>query len=226
MQQIGLGAVPVPAGLAQGTVQRDDQQKRDADRREQSELNLRCTQAVLTAAAATGVRRVVLLTSAMVYGALPDNDVPLAEDAPLRPVTPYAESKVRVEDELFALADAETPFWILMVALFLRGVGLGIVIIPLMAVAFIGLEHDEIPHASIVTRVSQQIGGSLGVALLAVILATAATAAADLASGFDIAFWWTVGFSALAVVVSLVLPGRHAQHSANAPAESVEEVEV
>ena len=41
---------------------------------------------MLTAAAATGVRRVVLCTSAMVYGALPDNPVPLAEDAPLRAV--------------------------------------------------------------------------------------------------------------------------------------------
>ncbi|PLW71081.1 NAD-dependent dehydratase, partial [Streptomyces sp. DJ] len=46
--------------------------------------NVRGTQTVLTAAAAAGVRRVVLVTSAMVYGALPDNDVPLAEDAPLR----------------------------------------------------------------------------------------------------------------------------------------------
>ena len=35
-------------------------------------------------AAAARVPRVVLCTSAMVYGALPDNDVPLAEDAPLR----------------------------------------------------------------------------------------------------------------------------------------------
>src|SRR5256886_13792191 len=31
-----------------------------------------------------GVHRVVLVTSAMVYGALEDNDVPLAEEAPLR----------------------------------------------------------------------------------------------------------------------------------------------
>jgi nucleoside-diphosphate-sugar epimerase len=46
--------------------------------------NVRGTQAVLTAAAAAGVRRVVLCTSAMVYGALPDNPVPLEEDAPLR----------------------------------------------------------------------------------------------------------------------------------------------
>ncbi|MEV0275352.1 NAD-dependent epimerase/dehydratase family protein [Streptomyces sp. NPDC050610] len=46
--------------------------------------NVRGTQTVLTAAAAAGVHRVVLCTSAMVYGALPENDVPLAEDAELR----------------------------------------------------------------------------------------------------------------------------------------------
>ena len=34
LQQIGLGPVAVPAGLAQGAVQRDDQQERDPDRRE------------------------------------------------------------------------------------------------------------------------------------------------------------------------------------------------
>lgn len=45
--------------------------------------NVRGAQTVLTAAAAAGVRRVVLCTSAMVYGALPENDVPLSEDAEL-----------------------------------------------------------------------------------------------------------------------------------------------
>ncbi len=42
---------------------------------------------VLTAAAAAGVARAVLVTSAMVYGALPDNPVPLPEDAPLRAIS-------------------------------------------------------------------------------------------------------------------------------------------
>lgn len=46
--------------------------------------NVRGTQTVLTAAAAAGVHRVVVCTSAMVYGALPENDVPLSEDAELR----------------------------------------------------------------------------------------------------------------------------------------------
>ncbi|MBW1602999.1 SDR family oxidoreductase [Streptomyces sp. JJ66] len=56
----------------------------ESDAAARTAYNVRGTQTVLTAAAAAGVRRVVLCTSAMVYGALPDNDVPLAEDAELR----------------------------------------------------------------------------------------------------------------------------------------------
>ena len=53
----------------------------DASRRRAREV--RSAQAVLTASAAVGVRHVVVVTSAMVYGALADAPVPLAEDAPL-----------------------------------------------------------------------------------------------------------------------------------------------
>lgn len=48
---------------------------------------LREAQTLTTAAAAAGVRHLVVVTSAMVYGARPDNPVPLPEDAPLRPTT-------------------------------------------------------------------------------------------------------------------------------------------
>jgi nucleoside-diphosphate-sugar epimerase len=46
--------------------------------------NVRAAQTVLTASAAAGVHHVVLLTTAMVYGALADNPLPLPADAPLR----------------------------------------------------------------------------------------------------------------------------------------------
>ncbi|MGK5683059.1 MDR family MFS transporter [Actinoplanes sp. URMC 104] len=105
----------------------------------------------------------------------------------------------------FALTDNRAA---LLAALFVRGLGLGTVIIPLMAVAFVGLSHDEVPHASIVTRIAQQVGGSAGVALLAVVLATSATRTGSPAAAFDVAFWWTVGFTGVAVLVSFVLPGR------------------
>ena len=55
----------------------------DSDPRSRRAFNVRGAQTVLTAAAAGRVSRVVLVTSAMVYGARPDNPVPLAEDAPL-----------------------------------------------------------------------------------------------------------------------------------------------
>lgn len=49
-------------------------------RRERAEASVR---AVVTAAAAAGAGRLVLLSSAMVHGALPDAPVPLPDDAPL-----------------------------------------------------------------------------------------------------------------------------------------------
>ncbi|MEV0361132.1 NAD-dependent epimerase/dehydratase family protein [Nocardia fusca] len=50
-----------------------------------------------------GVRRFLYASTCSVYGAAGDGLVD--ESAPLRPLTPYAESKVRVEDDLVAMAD-------------------------------------------------------------------------------------------------------------------------
>jgi nucleoside-diphosphate-sugar epimerase len=58
----------------------------DVPAAERSVTNVRGTQTVVTAAAAAGVSRVVLVTGSAVYGALPDNPTPLAEDAPLQAV--------------------------------------------------------------------------------------------------------------------------------------------
>jgi nucleoside-diphosphate-sugar epimerase len=54
-------------------------------------------------AKAAGVRRFLYASTCSVYGASSQDLV--TEDAPLRPLTAYAESKVRVEDEVAAIAD-------------------------------------------------------------------------------------------------------------------------
>jgi nucleoside-diphosphate-sugar epimerase len=55
----------------------------NSDHKPRRAFNVRGAQTVLTAAAAGRVGRVVLVTSAMVYGAQPGNPVPLEENAPL-----------------------------------------------------------------------------------------------------------------------------------------------
>jgi nucleoside-diphosphate-sugar epimerase len=59
-----------------------------------------------------GVRRFLYASTCSVYGAS-GGDGLVGEDAPLRPATPYAESKVRVEDDLHELADDDfTPVYL------------------------------------------------------------------------------------------------------------------
>jgi EmrB/QacA subfamily drug resistance transporter len=107
----------------------------------------------------------------------------------------------------FAFAGPHTNAWLLALWLVIRGFGLGAVTISVMAVAFLGLKKEQISDASVVTRMAQQVGGSFGTAVLAVILSGAVTAHhGSLATGFDIAFWWATGFSALAVLLALWLP--------------------
>jgi len=109
----------------------------------------------------------------------------------------------------FALADQHTGYAWLLAALTVRGFGLSVVTIPVMAVAFVGLERSQVPHASILTRIAQQLGGSFGTAVLAVILAGT--------HSFGQTFWWAVGFTAVAVPLALLLPGRRREIPATAP---------
>jgi len=53
-------------------------------------VNVGGTRRVLEAAAAAGLSKVVLVSSAAVYGAWPNNPIPLNEDAPLRPNPGFA----------------------------------------------------------------------------------------------------------------------------------------
>ena len=60
-------------------------------------INAEGTLNVLSACAAAGVDRVLVVGSADEYGAVRPEDLPLSEEAPLRPLTPYGASKVAAE---------------------------------------------------------------------------------------------------------------------------------
>lgn len=143
-----------------------------------------------------------------------------------RPVAVAGFAIVAAATIPFAFADAHTSSWLLAAWLVLRGFGLGAVTIPVMAVAFLGLESREIAHSSVVTRMTTQIGGSFGSAVLAVILENAvASHHGALLSAFHIAFWWCAGFSAVAVLLSLWLPGAQPDGALREVTESAETAE-
>ena len=66
-------------------------------------VDLDVTTRVLDAAAACGVRHAVIVSSAMVYGAWPNNPVPITEEAPVRPNPEFAFAVHLAEFERRAL---------------------------------------------------------------------------------------------------------------------------
>jgi nucleoside-diphosphate-sugar epimerase len=69
-------------------------------------INLDGTVTLARAAKEAGVRRFVFASSCSMYGASGSDDA-LVEGAALRPITPYADSKARAEEALFALCDSD-----------------------------------------------------------------------------------------------------------------------
>ena len=69
----------------------------------------------------------------------------------------------------------------MFVPVVLRGIGFGLSFVPITTLAFGGLTPRELPHGAALFNLSRQLGGSIGIALVATKLITAtATHRADL----------------------------------------------
>jgi EmrB/QacA subfamily drug resistance transporter len=106
--------------------------------------------------------------------------------------------------------------------LLVLGVGMGCIFAPAFGTATLGVDRTEAGVASAMVNTAQQVGGSVGTALLSTIFATAASSFAasharvpdvrEVAAvhGYTVAFYWAAGLFALGLVVALVVlpPGR------------------
>jgi uncharacterized membrane protein len=92
--------------------------------------------------------------------------------------------------------------------MFVRGLGIGLAFMPVMAAAFATLRPSELADATPQLNVLQRVGGSIGTAVLAVVLQRSLTGAhgiAGAAGAYGTAFWWSLGLTALAIIPCIVL---------------------
>ncbi|MFI0448808.1 MDR family MFS transporter [Actinomadura sp. 6N118] len=121
--------------------------------------------------------------------------------------------------------DVDTPRLALMGAVLLIGVGHGMLAPSLMATAYQGLARTSIPTATTGLNILLRVGGSFGVAAIAVILqvairdhvpgasgnlreAAAHQTPALLTTAFSDTFWWAAGIGAIGLIPLLFLPRR------------------
>jgi EmrB/QacA subfamily drug resistance transporter len=139
---------------------------------------------------------------------------------------------------LFAQVGVHTGFWSLVVpAEVITSLGLGLAFVPLTSTALVGVQPADAGVASALVNATQQIGNSLGVALLNTIAATATASylashgsstvarAVGLVHGYTTAFYIGAAFLALAAVASVLLVRARRQDVApDAEEESLTEL--
>jgi EmrB/QacA subfamily drug resistance transporter len=125
-------------------------------------------------------------------------------------------------------------------ALVITGVGMGCIFAPAFSTATLGVDGSEAGVASAMVNTSQQVGGSVGTALLSTIFASATAAYASSHAGtpglsnaalsnaasihgYTTAFAWAAGIFALGLLLALlVLPGK-AKSTVSAPADELQD---
>jgi EmrB/QacA subfamily drug resistance transporter len=111
----------------------------------------------------------------------------------------------------FGLIGAHTSLVALGFEQTIRGVGIGFAFMPAFIAAFASLERDELPDAAPQLTVLMRVGGSIGTAVLAVVLQrTLASAHQPLtlsaaAGAYGTAFWWGAAIVAAAIVPCIIL---------------------
>ncbi|MFG2000849.1 DHA2 family efflux MFS transporter permease subunit [Spirillospora sp. NPDC048911] len=131
-----------------------------------------------------------------------------------------------------ALLQADTSYWALGAVLFVMGLGMGMTMMPTMAAAIQTLAHDEVPRASTMLNIIQQVSASIGTAMISVLLANQLSdklggggggeigssekvpqevldkIAPPMADAFQNTYWWAAALLLLAFLPALLLPRK------------------
>ena len=109
----------------------------------------------------------------------------------------------------FVLLAGDTPYAVIDIAMVFRGIGIGLSMMPAMTAAFSVLRKDQVNDATPQLTTLQRVGGSIGTAVLSVVLQGHLESAAQtpdaMASAFGTTFIWVMGITLIALLPTIVL---------------------
>jgi EmrB/QacA subfamily drug resistance transporter len=116
----------------------------------------------------------------------------------------------------FLFVGPATPYALIATAMVVRGFGVGLAMMPAMTAAFSAVSHDQVNDASPQMNVIQRVGGTLGTAIVAVVLQNKLvhvpgastgvyTSATAVAASFADTYRWVLLMIALALIPATVL---------------------
>jgi EmrB/QacA subfamily drug resistance transporter len=138
----------------------------------------------------------------------------------------------------FAFVTSQSSEVLLALSLFIRGIGLGLSMMPMVAAGYTELAYQDMPRATTTINISRQVGGSIATALLAVVLQrhiessvpgaksglslasvahVPAAISAALGAAFASTFWWVVAIAALLLIPTCFLPHHAAGQGLGVP---------
>ncbi|MFI6946390.1 DHA2 family efflux MFS transporter permease subunit [Streptomyces sp. NPDC050422] len=157
-----------------------------------------------------GVLRSGLLLAPLGLGTLVGMPVAgrLADRVGARRLVPVGALLIGAGALVFTGSDAGTPQLALTAAQFAAGFGMGLVGAPTMGSVYRTVPGEAAAGATGGVFILNQIGASLGITVVALILQGGGSVTAPTAATFSHAFWWPVAAAAVVLVAGLLLPGR------------------
>jgi EmrB/QacA subfamily drug resistance transporter len=101
-----------------------------------------------------------------------------------------------------------TSMLLISLVLVVRGVSIGFSFMPAMTAAFAAMRPDQLSDATPQLNVVMRLGGTIGTAVLAVVLERTGAHSHDpavLAGAYDNAYWWAFGIAVLSLIPCLLL---------------------
>ncbi|XVV12558.1 DHA2 family efflux MFS transporter permease subunit [Actinoplanes sp. CA-131856] len=104
----------------------------------------------------------------------------LADKIPVGRTVPFAMALIAAGFFTFTQVGTDTSYLLLCGSLFVMGLGMGGTMMPIMTSALRTLSHSEVARGSTLVNILQQIGGSIGTAIMSVILTSQLNGSAEI----------------------------------------------